>query len=65
MSGVSNAQFYTNAGEKYTKDGDARSKHPLKIQHSRRSGPIAACCATSSAAAGSTSILDRRSGVCS
>lgn len=27
------APFYTNAGEKNTKDGDARSVQPLKIRH--------------------------------
>lgn len=53
--GVPKALFYTNAGEKNKRDGDARSTQPLKIQHSRRSGPVAACSVTSAAAARSPS----------
>lgn len=34
MTGVLEAQFYTNAGERNTKNGEARSAQPLKIQHS-------------------------------
>ena len=45
--GVPGAPFYTNAGEKNTKDGDARSAQPLKIQHSQRTGPVAVCSVTS------------------
>jgi len=32
--GSAEAPFYTNAGEKNTKDGAARSVQPPKIQHS-------------------------------
>lgn len=53
--GVPEAPFYTNAGEKNTKDGGSRSVQPLKIRHSQHSGPVV-CSVTSSAAARSPSL---------
>lgn len=53
--GVPKAQFHTNAGEKNTKDGVARSIQPLKIQHSQRSGPVAVCSVVHSCSQLSTS----------